>query len=194
MLELLHRGGLRVSEVCKLRRRDVVWEPTLLRPGEEPFIGVEVRGGKGGKDRSVRLDPTTMEWLRNWDGRRPRGSGEAFFLCIKGEKGRPVSSRYVEQLVKLLARKAAALGQIDEDRAALMTPHKFRHAHASELLEENRTIEEIRDHLGHKKASTTEVYLHVRPQALAQFMANRAPDLPGPSTMDSGRGKGNHRG
>jgi len=165
ILELMHRGGLRVSEICDLRRRDVLWD----------LNQIEVRNGKGGRDRTVTVDPATVAWLRAWDGRRPRA--QTFFSTLKGES---VSPRYLQQLVKRLALRAVRRGKVAPDRAPMFTPHKLRHAHATELIEDGVPLPAVQQQLGHSSIATTGVYLHARPQALRDFMAARTPDLPGP--------------
>ena len=166
MLELMHRAGLRVSEICSLRRRDIIWEASQ----------VQVRQGKGSKDRTGTTDSATIAWLRAWDSRRHRG--EFFFNTLAGGQ---VSTRYVQQMVSRIAAKAAKRGKIDPDRAERITPYKLRHAHATELIEEGAALPAIQQQLGHSNIAATSVYLHARPQALADHMAARTPDLPLPT-------------
>lgn len=176
MLEVMHRGGLRVSEVCKLRRRDIVWERCMI----------EVRDAKGAKDRTVTTDPATMAWLRAWDSRRVRG--EPFFNRVRrvpGEKpGGALTTSAVQKTVRLLAGRAVRRGKIDADRAGRITPHKLRHAHATELIEEGASLTAIQQQLGHANIASTSIYLHARPGALVEHMAGRTPDLPPPAAAD----------
>jgi len=162
ILEVMHRGGLRISEIINLRRRDIRWD----------ICALEVRGGKGGKDRTVPLDNTALAWLRAWDAQRPRG--KTFFTTLKGGI---LSARYLQQLVKRLACKA---GIEDPNR---VTPHVFRHTCATELLDEGFTIREVQAFLGHAWLNTTSIYLHVRPETLmAKTRARLNPD-PGPKPL-----------
>jgi len=178
MLELMHRAGLRVSEICNLRRRDIVWERSLI----------EIRNAKFGKDRTVSTDPNTMTWLRSWDSRRPRG--EHFFNRVKRvhglKAGERLSTRAVQAMLRLIVARAVSLGKLDPDRAAKITPHKLRHAHATELIEEGASLPAIQQQLGHSNISATSVYLHARPEALRDHMAARPPDLPGPGGAKAG--------
>jgi integrase/recombinase XerD len=169
ILEVMHRAGLRISEVCKLRRRDIIWERGQL----------EVRAGKGNKDRTVTTDPATMAWLSAWDSRRPRGA--FFFNTLKGTQ---LCTRYIGQMVRRMADRAVKRGKINADRAARITPHKLRHAHATELIEEGAALTAIQQQLGHANIAATSVYLHARPDALIDHMAGRPPDLPTPAPQD----------
>ncbi len=162
ILEVMHRAGLRVSEIIKLRRRDIKWSIRTL----------EVRGGKGGKDRPVTIEDVALAWLRAWDAQRPTGS--TFFTTLAGK---PLSARYLQQLVKRLARKAG----IEEPER--VTPHVFRHTCATELLREGWDLREVQTFLGHENVVTTQIYLHVRPEALMAKARSRINPDPPPGVL-----------
>ena len=48
-----------------------------------------------------------------------------------------------------------------------MTPHRFRHTHATELLNEGSTLPDVQRRLGHSRSATTQTYLEVDDEALA---------------------------
>lgn len=148
ILEVMYRAGLRVSEVIYFRPGDIRWGSGIL----------EIRGGKGGKDRNVPVDSETLGWLRAWQGQRPTRR-QRFFTTLKGGS---LSARYLQQMVKRIASKAGI------DRADQVTPHVFRHTYATELLNDNFNIREVQDLLGHSSVSTTQIYTHVDPRALAE--------------------------
>lgn len=153
ILEVMYTAGLRVSEVINLRPGDIRWESGIL----------EIRDGKGGKDRNVPVDSETLGWLRAWQGQRPIRR-QRFFTTLQGK---PVSARYLQQLVKRLANKAGL------ERADMVTPHVFRHTFATELLNDNFTIREVQTLLGHTNVSTTQIYTHVKPRALSVKIQGR---------------------
>ncbi|MFC1629544.1 tyrosine-type recombinase/integrase [Gemmatimonadota bacterium] len=153
ILEVMYRAGLRVSEVINLKPGDIRWNSGIL----------EVRGGKGGKDRNVPVDSETLGWLRAWQGQRP-GRRQRFFTTLQGK---PLSPRYLQQLVKRLAHKAGL------ERADQVTPHVFRHTYATELLNCGFTIREVQTLLGHANVSTTQIYTHISPQVLTAKIRGR---------------------
>ena len=153
MLTVLWRCGLRVSEACNLRPEHIRWDTKIL----------EVRRGKGGKDRNVPLDDVAFDWLERW--RAHRAASPFFFSSLKGMR---LSPRYVQQLVKRLAKKA-----LPPARAALVTPHVLRHTYATELLDEGFTLRDVQTLLGHASVATTQIYTHVRPAALTAKVRRR---------------------
>jgi len=157
ILQTMYGAGLRVSEVTKLRPGDIRWEDGVL----------EIRGGKGGKDRIIPVDSETTGWLRAWDAERPR-SGKRFFTTLKGGS---ISSRYLQMMVKRLARKANLA------KADAVTPHVLRHSYATHLLDDGFSIREVQTLLGHSNISTTEIYLHVNPQKIGEKVRNRGKSL-----------------
>ena len=132
ILELMYRAGLRVGEVCRLRTSDIRWDSEAL----------VVNQSKNGSDRVVPLETGTLHLLRLWLQNRPKVKSPFLFVNIKGDQVAQVSTRYVQQLMKLLARRAG----VDPER---VTPHVLRHCYATELLEEGFTIREVRQLLGH---------------------------------------------
>ncbi len=146
MLDVMYRAGLRVSEVVKLKPGNIRWES-----GE-----IEVRDGKGGKDRVVPVDHETLDWLRQWEDKRPKNG--RFFSTLQGK---PLDARYIRQVVDRCADKAGL------DRK-LVSPHVFRHSFATEKLDEGFTLREVQELLGHANVSTTQIYTHVSPAALRE--------------------------
>ena len=152
ILEVMYRAGLRVSEVVRLAPSDIRWKDGIL----------EVHRGKGAKDRNVPVDQATVGWLRAWAAERPRS--RHFFSTLRGSR---LSPRYLQQMVKRLAHRAAL------ERAHRVTPHVLRHTYATELLNSGFTIREVQELLGHASVQTTQVYTHVRPHDLAAKIRQR---------------------
>jgi integrase/recombinase XerD len=161
LLEVMYRCGLRVAEALSLVPAN------LKTPSGQAGTGcgyVEVRNGKGGRDRTVPMDARLAEWIGRWLQRRP--DSPWVFPVVKGNRGGQMATSTVRILMRRLA-----------DRAGLerkqWSPHVLRHCYASELLEDGFSLVEVRDLLGHTNIAVTSVYLHSRPAELARKMSQR---------------------
>jgi integrase/recombinase XerD len=145
MLETLYSSGLRRGELVNLKLYDLD-----LRNGS-----LFVREGKGKKDRYVPLGQRAIDALRHYlDDVRPAlvlepDDGSVFLH----EFGEPFEKNRLSDLVK---RYLLAAG-IDKPGAC----HLFRHAMATQMLENGADIRFIQAILGHAQLSTTEIYTHV---------------------------------
>jgi integrase/recombinase XerD len=149
LLQVLYTAGLRVSEACGLRWRNV-------RPcGDAGQLSVF---GKGGRTRSIALPATLWSELISL-----RGSAGAEEPVFPSRSGRPLD----RGRVRAILRKAANQAGID----APASPHWLRHAHASHALDHGAPIHLVQTTLGHSSVATTSVYLHIRPgDSSARFL------------------------
>jgi site-specific recombinase XerD len=156
VLMLMHRCGLRVSEVCGLHLRDVDWREGSIR------IRPEV--AKGGREAVVHLDPPTLEMLERWKDVRRRYAARRphLFTTLKGG---PLDRRYVWAMTSRYARRAG----IDHP----VWPHALRHTYATELLREGFDLREVQTLLRHVDIRTTVVYTHISAVELAAKIRRR---------------------
>ena len=141
---LMYAAGLRVSEVVKLRIRDVDLDRLII----------EVRGGKGRKDRltllSEALVPELTTFCRN---RKPSD------WLLESAQGGKLTTRTLQRVVRAAAERAAVRGHV--------TCHSLRHAFATHLLEGGTDLRYIQVLLGHRSVTTTARYTHMRdPRAI----------------------------
>mgnify|MGYP000972053892 CR=1 FL=1 len=156
MVEAMAGAGLRVSEVVALRPKDIDWTKGTIR----------VNQGKGNKDRVIPVTAETLAHLQAWASKR-EGLGfnghRPFFLGLR-TGGDALSTRAVQDMVANLAARAG----IEH-----CTPHTLRHTYATGSLADGLTIREVQDLLGHSSVATTQVYLHVDPEALRAKVQGR---------------------
>jgi site-specific recombinase XerD len=144
LLRLLYAAGLRVSELCGLKWRDVQ---------EREDTGQITVYGKGGKTRVVLLSPETWAELISFKG-EDGVADDPVFASRKG-KGHLHPSQ-VKRIVTTAAERAGIDGQV--------SPHWLRHAHASHALDRGAPIHLVQATLGHASVATTGKYLHARPE------------------------------
>ena len=143
---IMYAAGLRNGELCRLRVRDLDFDRRTIR----------VYQGKGQTDRTVLLPRTFEATLRELcsdrqgtdylfpSGRRSRSSRAA---------GRHMSPRTLQRWVVLSVDLAGLKKRV--------TPHSFRHAFATHLLENGTDIRYIQKLLGHARLETTTIYTRV---------------------------------
>ena len=137
---LLYGAGLRVSELCNLKKSDVDFERSLII----------VRGGKGAKDRVVPVPGFLMEAIKSY--LKTRTDSSEYLLVEEGrrEKDR-ISTKTVWYLLRKYGQKAGVK----------VTPHMLRHSFATHMLENGVDIRAIQELLGHSNLSTTQIYTKV---------------------------------
>jgi integrase/recombinase XerD len=147
LIAVLWQGGLRVGEALALYPRDIRSNGCL-----------GVRHGKNDRDRVVGLhqeaDAVLGRWVAVRDGLGINGHHPVFCTIAEGttrRRGDPLQPSYVRHLLKRLQTKAG----IDRRVHA----HGLRHTHAHDLVLAGVPLVDIRDQLGHRNASTTDIYL-----------------------------------
>ena len=146
ILYLLYMSGIRVSELCGLAWRD------LQANGDAGQVTVF---GKGGVTRSVQLPASMWQQLLSLKTAGTQSSDPVFRSRKKKDGGR-LRPRAVLRVVKNAAERAGIHLPV--------SPHWFRHAHASHALDRGAPIHLVQATLGHASITTTGRYLHARPK------------------------------
>ena len=146
MLEVMYASGLRVSELCGLKLKDVhVNAGTIVLPK-----------GKGGKGRVVPVSQFALEWLNFYlNGARKQNPGKKSPFIFLNLKGEPISRQYFFMAVRQYAHQAGIRN------ADAISPHTLRHCFATHLLEAGAELRAVQEMLGHAHLSTTQIYTHV---------------------------------
>ena len=146
ILEMLYSTGLRVSELCSLPVKSVMFDKNKQMVNGYCFLVVK---GKGQKERMVPLREAVVDMLNEYISLTYKKGN--FFLFQSGGKLKHIDRRTVENIVKYSALKTS----IDVSR---VSPHKFRHSFATHLLQKGLDIREIQELLGHSSIDTTAIY------------------------------------
>ncbi len=138
IISLLYGSGLRVSEVCRIKIRDINFNDLSLK----------IRDSKGNKDRITLLSEKYSESLRQLTA--GRNASDYVFRTISGKKYsvRTVQKIFENALNKSLIQKSA-------------TCHTLRHCFATHLIEAGIDIKTVKDLLGHKSVKTTMIYINL---------------------------------
>jgi integrase/recombinase XerD len=143
ILELLYASGLRASELCTLKLRDVNLQAGCVRVL-----------GKGMKERIVPVGRAAAEalgrYLLECRPRLERAPSEVLFLS---KSGRPMERIGLWMLVEKYGRSSGLLNSV--------SPHTLRHCFATHLIGGGADLRVVQELLGHSDISTTQIYTHV---------------------------------
>lgn len=165
LIELLYGAGLRASEACELRMKQ-------LPRGKNTALIIR---GKGNKERMAPLGGPARKALADWlivrEAFLPTGANrktaEAFVFPSRGKTGH-ITRRRLAQILEDVAIKAG----IDPKR---VTPHALRHAFATHLLNGGADLRAVQMLLGHEDISTTQIYTHVMTDELKRLLETAHP-------------------
>ncbi|HET6966183.1 MAG TPA: tyrosine-type recombinase/integrase [Acidimicrobiales bacterium] len=151
MVQAMALGALRRCEVIGLRLED-------LRLGE---WRVFVNDGKGGHQRLVPVSPSFFSAVASYmDHERPPGAPtDRVFVALKGpRRGHALS---LEGLDEIMSGARARAGLVHG------TCHELRHTCLTRLREAGMSIEALQALAGHRSIASTQVYLHLGSDWLA---------------------------
>jgi site-specific recombinase XerD len=131
-------AGGRVAELCNLEVANIDLDGARL----------EIRRGKGNKDRNIPIGGKLVRVLREWIGGRKDG------FLFPGPHGRRLNPRTFQLR---LAKIAAAAGITKN-----VHPHQMRHFFACTALNVGGNVREVMELLGHADLTTTAMYLHLK--------------------------------
>ena len=151
---IMYAAGLRNSELCRLKVQDIDFDRNTIR----------ISQGKGASDRYVMLPRTFSARLAAiCSGLQ---SEDWVFPSLEQRTGRHMSPRTLQRWVRIATELARITKRV--------TPHSFRHAFATHLLESGTDIRFIQKLLGHQRLETTTIYTLVAlPKRKASHGANR---------------------
>ncbi len=159
IIEVLYGCGLRVSELVNLKFEHILFEEQLLR-----IIG------KGNKQRIIPIGSHALKQLNIYlsEVRIHQAIKSAFkdfiFLNRRGEN-------LTREMIFTIVKQQAKIAEIEQK----VSPHSFRHAFATHLIEGGADLRVVQELLGHSSIVTTEIYTHVSDQFLREEILNFHP-------------------
>ncbi len=153
IIALLYATGIRASECAQLRQGDVDLKALTITVS-----------GKGGHQRTIPLNERAAGALTLYMNVRGASLPAAPFFVSR--RHRSMSRGGIYERIRSHARKARI--------PKAVSPHRLRHTFATDLVRAGIGLVTIRDLLGHRLITSTQIYLHVTAQDL-RAAADRHP-------------------
>ena len=148
--------GLRVHEICELRRGDVDWNE-----------GRAIIIGKGDKQAVIRFSTRSMRALKDYLGTRQKLDGASRLplpslpLFARHDKGagkkvKPISTATGRNIIKERVRQI-----LGEEAVGKITPHSFRHYFVTTVLRATGNLKMAQKLARHSNIAVTQRYAHL---------------------------------
>ncbi len=159
IIEVALQTGLRVLELARLRRVDIV----LPHRTQDPVAVGTVRViGRGSHSRTVTLNTRACDALSDYLAEREETGSPALFLT---KFGHGIGPRGIENIVTKYCKQAGITGA---------SVHSLRHTMAVEMLKRGVPPAVVGKALGHEAMETMDVYLDIAREAMGAEMQNAA--------------------
>lgn len=143
ILELLYASGLRATELCQLKLRDLNLQVGCVRVF-----------GKGNKERIVPVGNAAKEAIERYLLEcRPKLQRQPRDEVFLSRTGKPFERVALWMLVERYGRSSGLLKHV--------SPHTLRHCFATHLIGGGADLRVVQELLGHADISTTQIYTHV---------------------------------
>ncbi|CAM5198584.1 Integrase-like protein OS=Ureibacillus acetophenoni OX=614649 GN=SAMN05877842_10534 PE=4 SV=1 [Ureibacillus acetophenoni] len=167
---LLSFSGMRKSEAFALMWKDINFINDEIRINKAVARGKQglyLGPTKNGLPRTIKMDATTMQLLKNWKKQQAKECLQYGYNTMrKNQLVFPNTNNDLHEPNKTYRWLKLVL---DKYNLESITTHGLRHTHCSLLFEAGATIKEVQYRLGHKDVKTTlDVYAHVTKKAKAE--------------------------
>jgi site-specific recombinase XerD len=143
IFKTIYSSGLRLSELINLKISDIDSEMMLIN----------IRGGKGMKDRVSILSEDLLTLLRKYFKQyHPK------FWLFESTENKQFTPRAIQKIFHQAFDKTGI--------SKYATVHTLRHTFATHMLENGEDVRKIQRLLGHKNIKTTEIYTHITSEAI----------------------------
>lgn len=156
VIELMFATGVRISELCNIKLEDI----------DLGDMSICITG-KGAKERIVQIVNDEQKSLLNRYIAEFTGDIDKVGYLFVTKNG----TRFSEQAARNMVKKYALASGVN----SRLTPHMFRHAFATYLLEEDVDIRYIQRLLGHSSIATTQIYCYVTIEKQKQILGLKHP-------------------
>ncbi|MFI3213502.1 MAG: tyrosine-type recombinase/integrase [Eubacteriales bacterium] len=156
VIEFMFATGIRISELCSLKYEEFNLNNATL-----------CIKGKGGKERYLQIgNESVLAIMKKYYLEFHEQINEHGYFFVN-QRGGKLSDQSARRMIKARVKHAAIDMKI--------TPHMFRHAFATLLLEEEVDIRYIQKMLGHASIVTTQIYTYVTSEKQKEILKTKHP-------------------
>ncbi len=156
VLELLVGTGMRISELCSLKKSDIDIKENSIKIY-----------GKGAKERVLPVfNDSIWHLVKEYEGLYGKSLSQNDYFFIN-----KFNNKLSDQSVRNMIAKYSLRAGISIN----ITPHMFRHTFATMLLESNVDTRYIQQLLGHSNITTTQIYTHITSNKKSEIMKLKNP-------------------
>jgi integrase len=137
IFRIAYHRGLRASEIGMIQLADYLER-------DDRLVIRRLKGSAGGE---YHLCAKEVRALKAWLKVRGREPGAIFLSRV----GRPIT----QQALDLLVKKYGRLAELPRE---LCHCHAFKHSCATHLISRGESLDDVRDHLGHRNPQNTLIY------------------------------------
>ena len=145
ILEIFYATGIRISELSKIKINNIDIEQKIMRVK-----------GKGNIDRIVVLNNASIKILIKYMNIFCEENQVYLFPPLNNKN--KIDNHISEKAIYNITKKH--LKRISNDKK--LSPHSLRHSFATHLLQSGADLMSVKELLGHKSLSSTQVYTHVQ--------------------------------
>ena len=159
ILEIFYSTGIRISELIKIKIDNIDLNKKLIKVF-----------GKGNKERYVIIGKEALNSLVDYLKIRSKITDENnsfLYPSFKKNSLMHISEKKIYNSVKKY------LMMISNNEK--LSPHSLRHSFATHLLENGADLMSVKDLLGHKDLSSTQIYTHVSIEKMKKAYKNAHP-------------------
>lgn len=156
VIGLMFFGGLRISEVVNIKYENIFLEDKYM-----------IITGKNETQRYVFIVDNLKILLNNYYNVQNKNMKKLNNWLITNNRSEKISR---QSLWSIVIKKSSIFEQ-------KITPHIFRHSFATYLLQQGLSQYEIKELLGHKSITTTQIYVHVTNEKLKNSVLTKLNEI-----------------
>lgn len=158
IIQLFYETGIRLSELVGLNDDDIDFARKTIRVT-----------GKRNKQRVIPVGDKLMAGLNEYMAKKTEvcGVGDASSPLFVTDKGLRVYPGWVYRLVRKNLSQVVSLKK--------RSPHVLRHTFATAMLNGEAELEAVKELMGHKSVSTTQIYTHTTFEELKKVYSKAHP-------------------